>query len=101
MRRIYATIEMAAHLCRWIGGWTGAYILDAFIAVYFLTFGVGFGIWAALKNLISNIHAYSVFAKCYQARIFLLCSGTKRVRMHAHCIALTTLEKLFFPVLVA
>ena len=52
--------------CRWIGGWTGAFVLNALIASYFLIFGVGFGIWAALANLISNVHQYSVFAKCYQ-----------------------------------
>ncbi|CAL5229390.1 g12708 [Coccomyxa viridis] len=51
---------------RWIGGWTGAFVLNALIASYFLIFGVGFGIWAALANLISNVHQYSVFAKCYQ-----------------------------------
>ena len=55
--------------CRWIGGWTGAFIINAVIASYFLTFGVGFGIWAALKNLIDNINKYSVFAKCYQVRL--------------------------------
>ena len=53
--------------CRWVGGWTGAFALNAFIASYFLVFGVGFGIWAAIANLASNIHQYSVFAKCYQA----------------------------------
>ena len=58
---------MLQPLCRWIGGWTGAFALNAFIATYFLIFGVGFGIWAALANLISNVHQYSVFAKCYQA----------------------------------
>ena len=52
--------------CRWIGGWTGAFIINAIIASYFLTFGVGFGIWAALKNLVDNINKYSVFANCYQ-----------------------------------
>ena len=52
--------------CRWIGGWTGAYALNALIATYFLIFGVGFGIWAAIANLASNVHQYSVFAKCYQ-----------------------------------
>jgi len=88
-------VEMAVHFCRWIGGWTGAFILNALIAVYFLTFGVGFGIWAALKNLISNIHAYSVFAKCYQARIFPMSSEMKGVHMHAHCISYSPLQKSF------
>ena len=53
-------------LRRWIGGWTGAFAINALIATYFLIFGVGFGIWAALSNLVANIHHYSVFAKCYQ-----------------------------------
>ena len=57
------------HACRWIGGWTGAFIINAIIASYFLTFGVGFGIWAALKNLVNNINKYSVFANCYQVRL--------------------------------
>lgn len=66
-------------LNRWIGGWTGAYILNASIATYFLTFGVGFGIWAALKNLINNIAKYSVFAKCYQV------STAVHAATHAPC----------------
>ena len=59
----------AMHACRWIGGWTGAFLINAMIAAYFLTFGVGFGIWAALKNLVDNINKYSVFANCYQVRL--------------------------------
>lgn len=53
-------------LRRWIGGWTGAFAINALIATYFLIFGVGFGIWAALSNLVANVHHYSFFAKCYQ-----------------------------------
>ena len=52
----------AMHACRWIGGWTGAFLINAMIAAYFLTFGVGFGIWAALKNLVDNIN--KVFCLC-------------------------------------
>ena len=62
--------------CRWIGGWTGAFALNALIATYFLIFGVGFGIWAAISNLASNVHQYSVFAKCYQV------STTQQLLLH-------------------
>ena len=60
-------------LRRWIGGWTGAFAINALIATYFLIFGVGFGIWAALSNLVANVHHYSFFAKCYQVSWIVRC----------------------------
>lgn len=50
------------------GGWTGAFTINAAIAGYFLIGGVGFGCWAAVSNLASNVHTLGLFAKCYQAR---------------------------------
>jgi hypothetical protein len=58
---------------RWLGGWTGAFAINALIATYFLIFGVGFGIWAAISALVSNVHQYSVFARCYQVSWIVRC----------------------------
>ncbi len=51
---------------RWIGGWTGAFLLNIVITVYFLVFGVGFGAWAAVTNLINNVQNLGLFSSCYQ-----------------------------------
>lgn len=31
-----------------------------------LVFGVGFGMWASILNLVQNVNTYSAFAECYQ-----------------------------------
>jgi len=51
---------------RFIGGWTVALTLNLFLFIYFLVFGVGFGTWASIKNLVSQINTLGVFANCYQ-----------------------------------
>jgi len=48
------------------GGWTTQLCLCAFLFVWFLVFGVGFGMWASILNLVQNVHTYSAFAECYQ-----------------------------------
>ena len=73
--------------CRWIGGWTGAFAINALIATYFLIFGVGFGIWAAISNLISNIHQYSVFATCYQVSWVLFTPPLSRANLIPACVS--------------
>jgi len=48
------------------GGWTTQMCLCCFLFVWFAIFGVGFGMWASILNLIQNVSTYSVFAECYQ-----------------------------------
>lgn len=48
------------------GGWTTQLCLCAFLFVWFLVFGVGFGMWASILNLVQNVNTYSAFAECYQ-----------------------------------
>lgn len=40
--------------------------LNAVMLAYFLVAGVGFGTWAALKNLVDNVKNLGLFASCYQ-----------------------------------
>ncbi len=48
------------------GGWTTQMCLCGFLFVWFAIFGVGFGMWASILNLVQNVSTYSVFAECYQ-----------------------------------
>ena len=73
--------------CRWIGGWTGAFAINALIATYFLIFGVGFGIWAAISNLVSNVQQYSVFAKCYQVSWVLFTPPLSSANLVPACVS--------------
>ena len=73
--------------CRWIGGWTGAFAINALIATYFLIFGVGFGIWAAISNLVANVNQYSVFAKCYQVSWVLSTPSLSSANLIPACVS--------------
>ena len=53
-------------VCSLPGGWTTQMCLCAFLFVWFFMFGVGFGMWASILNLVQNVNTYSVFAECYQ-----------------------------------
>ena len=67
---VYRTAKARAQCLKpppkWIGGWTGAFLVNSIIAAYFLLFGVGFGAWAAVTNLINNVHNLGFFSGCYQ-----------------------------------
>lgn len=52
--------------CRFVGGWAPAFAICTFIFVYFLVFGVGFGTWASIKQLVDAVNLLGVFAPCYQ-----------------------------------
>ncbi len=41
-------------------------LLNTVMLVYFTVVGVGFGTWAALKNLVDNVNNLGLFATCYQ-----------------------------------
>ncbi|KAL3149585.1 Lymphocyte transmembrane adapter 1 [Trebouxia sp. C0010 RCD-2024] len=48
------------------GGWATQLTLCVFLFIWFLVFGVGFGMWASILNLVQNVNTYSAFAECYQ-----------------------------------
>ncbi|KAK9796248.1 hypothetical protein WJX73_001881 [Symbiochloris irregularis] len=63
---------------RFVGGWAPALALCLFIFVWFLVFGVGFGTWASLKQLIDAVNNLGVFAACYQ------CAGIQATNKANH-----------------
>ena len=50
---------------RWIGGWTGAFVANAVIIVFFLVAGFGLGGYSSVVALIDAIGSFGLFAKCY------------------------------------
>ncbi|EIE19348.1 hypothetical protein COCSUDRAFT_19779, partial [Coccomyxa subellipsoidea C-169] len=56
---------------RFIGGWTAAMLLNTVMLLWFTIFGVGFGTWAAIKNLVDQVNNLGVFASCYQCSSIL------------------------------
>ena len=64
-----ANILTCDAVCSLPGGWTTHMCLCCFLFVWFFVFGVGFGMWASILNLVQNVSTYSVFADCY------LCAG--------------------------
>jgi len=61
---LHAKLEQC--VCSLPGGWTTHMCLCSFLFVWFAVFGVGFGMWASITNLVQNVSTYSVFAECYQ-----------------------------------
>ena len=58
--------QQACFTCRLPGGWVTQLTLCVFLFIWFLVFGVGFGMWASILNLVQNVNTYSAFAECYQ-----------------------------------
>lgn len=48
--------------------WTAMYVVNAFIVVWVLVVGFGFGGWASMTNFIRQIDTFGLFAKCYQCK---------------------------------
>ncbi|MBA0726629.1 hypothetical protein Golax_002445 [Gossypium laxum] len=48
--------------------WTAMYAFNAFIVVWVLVVGFGFGGWASMTNFIRQIDTFGLFAKCYQCK---------------------------------
>ncbi|XP_014513951.1 auxin transporter-like protein 2 [Vigna radiata var. radiata] len=48
--------------------WTAMYVFNAFIVVWVLVVGFGFGGWASMSNFIKQIDNFGLFAKCYQCK---------------------------------
>ncbi|MQM15055.1 hypothetical protein Taro_047991 [Colocasia esculenta] len=51
---------------KWVGGWAGSYTVNAFVVVWVLMVGFGFGGWASMTNFVHQIDTFGLFAKCYQ-----------------------------------
>jgi auxin influx carrier (AUX1 LAX family) len=51
-----------------IPSWAGVYVINAFIVVWVLVLGFGFGGWASMTNFIRQIDTFGLFAKCYQCK---------------------------------
>ena len=50
-------------ICSLPGGWATQLTLCVFLFIWFTVFGVGFGMWAAILNLVQNVNTYSAFAE--------------------------------------
>lgn len=62
-RRDNAVLAPPGFLKWW--GWKPAFILNYATAIFFATFDSGFGIYYAVKLLVSNLKTYKFFAACY------------------------------------
>ena len=49
-----------------VGGWRGVHALNAFIVVFFLVNGTGFGLWFSCAQFVQDVKAFSVFPACFQ-----------------------------------
>jgi hypothetical protein len=50
---------------RFIGGWTGAYILNAAIVIVMSVGGFGMGGYSSVVALVDSVATFGLFAKCY------------------------------------
>lgn len=51
---------------RFLPSWAAMYLVNAFVVVWTIVVGVGFGGWASVTNFINQIDTFGLFAKCYQ-----------------------------------
>lgn len=51
---------------RFLGRWTGTFIINAFVVAWVLVVGFGFGGWASMTNFVRQIDTFGLFTKCYQ-----------------------------------
>lgn len=49
-----------------VGRWAGAYSINAFVVVWVLVVGFGFGGWASVTNFVHQVDTFGLFTKCYQ-----------------------------------
>ncbi|KAG5053039.1 hypothetical protein AAZX31_02G240000 [Glycine max] len=49
-----------------IPNWTTMYLVNAFVVVWVLVVGFGFGGWASMTNFVKQVDTFGLFAKCYQ-----------------------------------
>ncbi|CAG7880746.1 unnamed protein product [Brassica rapa] len=48
--------------------WTAMYVLNAFVVIWVLIVGFGFGGWASVTNFVRQVDTFGLFAKCYQCK---------------------------------
>lgn len=51
---------------KWMPSWKGIVFFNTFIICMIFVLGFGFGGWASISNLISQVSTFGVFEKCYQ-----------------------------------
>lgn len=57
-----ALCDLDRFLARW--GWLPIHLINIFMVVFFMVFGMGFEIYYAIVQLIDSIDTFHVFAKC-------------------------------------
>ncbi|CAL0315758.1 unnamed protein product [Lupinus luteus] len=62
----YARENAAEKLPFFVPNWTLMYAINAFVVVWILVVGFGFGSWASITNLVKQVGTFGLFAKCYQ-----------------------------------
>ncbi|CAJ1971000.1 unnamed protein product [Sphenostylis stenocarpa] len=65
-RSASARQNAAEKLPLFIPNWTIMYVINAFVMVWVLVVGFGFGGWASMANFIKQVDKFGLFAKCYQ-----------------------------------
>ncbi|XP_076945497.1 auxin transporter-like protein 4 [Bidens hawaiensis] len=53
---------------RFMSSWAAMYVLNAFVVVWVLVVGFGFGGWASMTNFVRQVDTFGLFAKCYQCK---------------------------------
>ncbi|GER50976.1 auxin transporter-like protein [Striga asiatica] len=48
--------------------WTGMYVVNIFVVLWFFVVGFGFGGWASMTNFIKQVDTFGLFARCYQCK---------------------------------
>ncbi|CAA0830558.1 Auxin transporter protein 1 [Striga hermonthica] len=48
--------------------WTAMYAVNAFVVVWVLVIGFGFGGWASVTNFVKQVDSFGLFARCYQCK---------------------------------
>ncbi|KAG8074245.1 hypothetical protein GUJ93_ZPchr0006g43391 [Zizania palustris] len=51
---------------RFVGRWTGTFVVNVFVVAWVLVVGFGFGGWASMTNFVHQIDTFGLFTKCYQ-----------------------------------
>ena len=49
-------------------GWVPVFLLNAFIVVWFLVTGMGFGVAYSIIQIVQDVETFHVFAECYQCQ---------------------------------
>ncbi|KAL9267278.1 Auxin transporter-like protein [Drosera capensis] len=61
-----ALLNAVGKLSFFLPSWTAVYVLNAFIVVWVMVVGFGFGGWASIVNFVKQVGTFGLFAKCYQ-----------------------------------